>query len=149
MSGFKSDKDRQEMLEALEANMNEEIAATLQYICHRISAKGREELLSESFKTAALDEMAHILYFSDLIVKYGGKPRFELWQTDQSDDIHTMLRADIELEKRARHRYQRQMERFKAYPEFIAVIEGVLDDEGDHEEKFSEYLETLSKKESP
>lgn len=79
MITFESEHDRQEMLDALGLNMNEEFRATLQYICHRILAQEYDHVLSESFKSAALDEMAHILFFSDLITRYGGKPKFTRW----------------------------------------------------------------------
>jgi len=143
MIQFKNERDREEMLNCLAENMNEEFRATLQYICHRISAKGPHEMLSDSFKSAALDEMSHILFFSDLLTKCGGTPRFEPWPLDQSDDIHSMLAQDIALEKKARERYTRQLERFSAYPELAALLQSVLGDEGDHEELFTGYLQKL------
>jgi bacterioferritin (cytochrome b1) len=143
MMQFKNERDREEVLSCLTKNMNEEFQATLQYICHRISAKGSHDMLSDSFKSAALDEMSHILFFSDLITKYGGIPRFEPWPIDRSVDIHSMLTEDIALEKKARERYTSQLERFRQYPELAALLESVLGDEGDHEELFTGYLEKL------
>jgi bacterioferritin (cytochrome b1) len=140
MSTFKSEKDREEILEALQLNMNEEINATLQYICHRISAKAISAVIAESFKSTALDEMSHILYFSDLVEKYGGTPHFQEWQIDKSGELTTMLEADIQLEKKAKERYRKQLDRFKDYPELIVVIDSVLSDENDHEEVFTRYL---------
>ncbi len=139
MSTGKNGQDRQEILEALQLNMNEEIRATLQYVCHRIAAKHHSETIAESFKSAALDEMAHILYFSDLIKKYGGIPRLEEWSVDKSEDLQTMLEADIRLEKAARERYQDQLEKFKGEIELVALISGVLVDEEDHETLFTRY----------
>ncbi len=144
MFAFKNEHDRQEILDALELNMNEEFRATLQYICHRILAQGHDPVLSESFKSAALDEMAHILFFSDLITRYGGKPGFTRWDIDTSIDIKEMLKKDIELEKIAKQRYSSQIERFKDYNDFSTIIKSVLADEEDHEKKFSLHL-----KESP
>jgi bacterioferritin (cytochrome b1) len=140
MTSFKNEKDRQEMLEALGQNMNEEFRATLQYICHRIMAQVHDPILSESFKSAALDEMAHILYFSDLITKYGDKPGFINWEIDKNSDAREMLKHDIALEQAAKQRYAAQLDRFKDYTEFITTIRSVLSDEEDHEEKFSTYL---------
>jgi bacterioferritin (cytochrome b1) len=140
MIPFKNDLDRQDMLYALQHNMNEEFRATLQYICHRISAKDKHQLLAESFKSAALDEMSHILFFSDLITKYGDQPRFNEWEIDKSDDLTEMLQKDIELEKQAKTRYTSQRDRFKEYPEFCNIISSVLSDEDDHEEEFTKYL---------
>ena len=95
--------------------MNEELRATFQYICHRISAHTANTLLAESFKTAALDEMTHILYFSDLLSKYGGTPSFKEWPVDKSSDLTTMLQTDLHLEKEAKVRYSNQMEQFKDF----------------------------------
>ena len=144
MISFKNENDRREALQALERNMNEEIRATLQYICHRISSKGRGEVLAESFKTAALDEMSHILYFSDLITKCGGTPRFKEWQVDRSNELKMMLEADIQLEESATQRYKSQIERFEGYPELVAMLQSVLDDEEDHEKTFKRFLSECS-----
>ena len=144
MIKFKSDKEREEIIHDLELNMNEEFRATLQYICHRISAQGEDVRLAEAFKSAALDEMAHILFFSDLITKNGGTPGFSNWDVDKSTEIKTMLEKDLELERKAIERYSSQVERMKDYPELVSIITSVLNDEEDHEADFTEYLEKIS-----
>ena len=144
MNTIKDENDKHAILEALELNVNEEFRATLQYICHRISSKGKDELLTESFKTAALDEMAHILFFSDLIRKYGGEPRFREWQIDKSNDIKFMIETDLQLEIAAIQRYKSQLEKFKDYPELTNLIKSVLDDEEEHENSLKRYIRQLS-----
>lgn len=144
MIKFKSDKDRQDILHDLEVNMNEEFRATLQYTCHRISARGPDGMLAEAFKSAALDEMSHVLYFSDLISKHGGVPGFSNWDIDKSNDLKTMLEMDIELEKSAQKRYSAQLEKMKDYPELVSIITSVLNDEEDHEVEFKRYLDKIS-----
>jgi len=134
---------KEEMLEALNGNMNSEFRAVLQYICHRISAKEQQPLLAESFKSAGLDEMSHMLFFSDLITRYGGTPRFVEWKVDQSSDIKTMLEEDLRLEKEALERYASQLESFKTFDDVAAVLEHVLTDESEHEETFQRYLNAL------
>ena len=144
MNTFKNENDKHAILEALELNVNEEFRATLQYICHRISSKGKDELLTESFKTAALDEMTHILFFSDLIRKYGGEPRFREWQIDKSNDLKVMIETDLQLEIAAKQRYKSQLEKFKDYPELTNLIKSVLDDEEEHENSLKRYIRELS-----
>jgi bacterioferritin len=134
-------KDTAAMLDALNGNMNSEFRAVLQYICHRISARNQDIMLAESFKSAALDEMSHMLFFSDLISRYGGTPIFEEWKVDQSNDIITMLETDLQLEKEARERYARQLELFIEFSDVTTVLTQVLADETDHEETFEQYLE--------
>jgi len=134
-------KDTAAILDALNGNMNSEFRAVLQYICHRISARNQDSMLAESFKSAALDEMSHMLFFSDLISRYGGTPIFEEWKVDQSSDIITMLETDLKLEKEARERYTRQQELFKEFSDVTMVLTQVLADETDHEETFEQYLE--------
>jgi bacterioferritin (cytochrome b1) len=131
----------QKLLKALNQNMNEEFRATLQYICHRIMARKKNSVLAEAFKSAALDEMSHILYFSDLIEKYGGTAKLEEWAADRSGDIAQMLRADIALEQAARKRYALQIEQFEGFPEVCSLLKGVLADEEDHEAEFTRYLQ--------
>ncbi len=128
----------------LELNMNEEFRAAIQYICHRITAQSIDSMMAEAFKSAALDEMSHILFFSDLITKHGGTPKFRNWDTDKSIDIKTMLEKDIELEKSARKRYSAQLKQMKDYPEILSIIQSVLSDEEEHEAIFTDYLEKMT-----
>ena len=144
MNIFKSEADRQSLLEELQTDMNEEFRATLQYICHRILAKGNNSVLSESFKSAALDEMSHILFFSDLITKYGGTIQFDNWDTDQSQVIEEMIKKDLELEQAARERYSSQIEQFRDHPEVQTLLKSVLADEEDHEVEFTRYLKEIA-----
>lgn len=134
----------EELVDALNLNMNQELRATFQYICHRIAAMGSNTLLAESFKTAALDEMTHILYFSDLITRYGGKPQFTEWPVDKSSDLKTMLETDLQLEQEAKTRYSGQIDTFKDFADVMAILKDVLDDETSHEETFQRYRESLS-----
>ena len=135
-------KIEEELLSALNLNMNQELRATFQYICHRIAAKDSNALLAESFQTAALDEMTHILYFSDLITKYGGKPQFTDWQIDKSSDVQTMLETDLQLEQEAKTRYSGQVDTFKDFADVLTILQDVLDDETSHEDTFQRYKES-------
>jgi bacterioferritin (cytochrome b1) len=143
MIAFKSDADKKFVLTCLQENMNEEYRATMQYVCHRISARGQDDVMADSFKSAALDEMAHILFFSDLITKHGAVPCFTDWEIDKSTDLKSMLEADIRLEQAARARYAQQIARLEAYPELVGLLKSVLSDEEDHENEFSAYLKKL------
>ena len=144
MSNSNKEKRNEALLDALNLNMNQEFRATFQYICHRIAAQDSNTLLAESFKTAALDEMTHILYFSDLITKYGGKPQFTEWQIDKSSVVKTMLETDIQLEQEAKIRYSGQIEEFKDLADVMTILQDVLDDENSHEETFQRYIKSLS-----
>lgn len=143
MIKFETEEKKQLVMDCLEENMNEEYRATLQYICHRISAQGKNSMLAEAFKTAALDEMAHILFFSDMITKLGGDPVFTDWKIDKSTDLKTMLQKDIQLESDAIKRYTGQLEKLKEYPELHAIVEGVLCDEEDHRDTFSDFMKRI------
>ena len=144
MIKFETEEEKQVVMACLEQNMNEEYRATLQYICHRISALGKNNMIAEAFKSAALDEMAHILYFSDMITKLGGDPNFTDWEVDKSTDLKTMLQTDIQLEKEAIKRYSDQLEKLKKYPELYSIIEGVLSDEEDHRDTFADFVKNNS-----
>jgi bacterioferritin (cytochrome b1) len=141
MSSPPHQNDTAAVIDALNGNMNSEFRAVLQYICHRISARNQDIVLAESFKSAALDEMSHMLFFSDLISRYGGIPTFEAWKVDQSSEIITMLETDLQLEKEARERYACQLELFKEFSDVTTVLTQVLSDETDHEETFQRYLD--------
>jgi len=143
MIKFETEEEKQVVMDCLEENMNEEYRATLQYICHRISAQGKNNMMAEAFKTAALDEMAHILYFSDMITKLGGDPIFTDWEIDKSTDLKTMLQKDVQLEKEAIKRYSDQLDKLKVYPELHSIIEGVLSDEEDHRDTFTDFMKHI------
>ena len=143
MIKFETEEIKQVVIDCLEENMNEEYRATLQYICHRISAQGKNNMLAEAFKTAALDEMAHILYFSDMITKLGGDPIFTDWEIDKSIDLKTMLQKDVQLEKEAIKRYADQLDKLKEYPELHSIVEGVLSDEEDHRDTFADFMKRI------
>jgi bacterioferritin (cytochrome b1) len=143
MNDSSKEHNREKLLDALNLNVNQELRATFQYICHRIAAHTTDRLLAESFKTAALDEMTHILYFSDLMSKYSGNPSIQEWPVDKSSDVKTMLAADLQLEKEAKIRYTDQMERFKDFEDVMIILQDVLDDEKDHEETFLRYEKAL------
>ena len=138
------DPRRQQIIDLLQENMNAEFRATLQYICHRISVYSRDSVLGESFKSAALDEMAHILYFSDMIDKLGGAPVFTDWPIHSGASITEMLQSDIALEQEARDRYSAQLETLQDHPQLHALIETVLSDEEDHHNEFSRYLSSYA-----
>ena len=140
MNDKPDDERRLQIIDLLQGNMNAEFKATLQYICHRISVYKRDSVLGESFKSAALDEMAHILYFSDMIDKLGGEPNFTEWPIHSGSSIKEMLEADIALEQDARARYGAQLDTLQDQPQLHALIESVLSDEEEHEEEFSAYL---------
>ena len=141
MNDKPNDERRRQIIDLLQGNMNAEFRATLQYICHRISVYSRDSVLGESFKSAALDEMAHILYFSDMIDKLGGTPAFTEWPIHSGPSVTEMLEADIALEKEARARYAAQLVTLQDQPQLHALIESVLSDEQEHEEEFTTYLE--------
>jgi rubrerythrin len=48
------------------------------------------------------------------------------------------------LEKSSTQRYKSQIDRFKEYPDLVAILQSVLDDETDHEELFTRYLKERS-----
>ena len=144
MNDSTQEDNMKKLLDALNLNMNQELRATFQYICHRITAHTTDRLLAESFKTAALDEMTHILYFSDLMSKYGGKPSFNEWPVDKSSDVKTMLATDLQLEKEAKIRYADQVKKFKDFEDVMIILQDVLEDENDHEETFLRYKNALS-----
>ncbi len=137
MTAELDDTRREQIIALLQQNMNAEFQATLQYICHRISVYRRDSVLGESFKSAALDEMAHILYFSDMIDKLGGTPCFTDWPIHTGSALVEMLQADIALEQEARARYSAQLEILQDQPQLHALIASVLADEEEHHEEFS------------
>jgi bacterioferritin len=91
----------------------------------------------------AVDEMRHMWWLADLIVKRGGKPTMEHEELDfGGDDLKGMLEKQVVLETEAIEMYKRSIAIIDD-PEVVGVMKHALDEEKRHRKEFKERLATL------
>jgi len=91
----------------------------------------------------AVDEMRHMWWLADLIVKRGGKPTMEHEELDfGGDDLKGMLEKQVVLETEAIEMYKRSIAVIDDH-EVVGVMKHALDEEKRHRKEFKERLATL------
>jgi bacterioferritin len=91
----------------------------------------------------AVDEMRHMWWLADLIVKRGGKPTMEHEELDfGGDDLKGMLEKQVVLETEAIEMYKQSIAVIDD-PEVVGVMKHALDEEKRHRKEFKERLATL------
>lgn len=91
----------------------------------------------------AIDEMRHMNWLADLIVKRGGKPSMEHKELDfGGGDLKNQLEKQVALETEAIETYKKHIEMIED-AEVIGVLKHILDEEKRHRKEFRTRLEKL------
>jgi len=91
----------------------------------------------------AVDEMRHMWWLADLIVKRGGKPTMEHEVLDfGGDNLKGMLEKQVALESEAIEMYKQSIAVIDDR-EVIGVMKHALDEERRHRKEFKERLTTM------
>jgi bacterioferritin len=91
----------------------------------------------------SVDEMRHMWWLADLIVKRGGKPSMEHSELEfGGDDLRSQLERQIELETEAIERYKQHIELIDD-AEVVGVLKHILDEEKRHRKEFRMRLAQL------
>ncbi len=93
----------------------------------------------------AVDEMRHMNWLADLIVKRGGKPSMEHRELDfGGDDLREQLEKQVALETEAVERYKKHIGAIgDADAEVVGVLKHILDEEKRHRKEFRMRLERI------
>jgi bacterioferritin len=120
-----------------------EIEATMIYVRNAFIMPQCEP--SRVTEEISIDEMRHMNWLADLIVKRGGKPSMEHRELDfGGDDLAGQLKKQIALETEAVERYKRHIEVIgDADAEVVGVLKHILDEEKRHRKEFSTRLERI------
>lgn len=119
-----------------------EIEATMIYVRNAFIIKQCDP--SRVTEAIAVDEMRHMNWLADLIVKRGGKPSMEHKELDfGKDDLESQLRKQIKLESEGIEIYKKQIEIIDD-AEVVGVLEHILDEEKRHRKEFRIRLEKIS-----
>ena len=94
----------------------------------------------------SIDEMRHMNWLAELIVKRGGKPSMEHKDLDfgGDDDLRGQLELQKTLETEAVNRYKQHIELIDD-PEVVGVLKHILDEEKRHRKEFRTRLEKMEK----
>lgn len=133
--------DTQEIIRLLNEDFVREIEATMIYV--RNSFMMMECDPSRVTESIAVDEMRHMWWLADLIVKRGGKPTMEHKELDfGGDGIKSQLERQIAIESEGIEIYSEQIESVDD-SEVVGVLKHILDEEKRHRKEFRMRLEVL------
>ncbi len=118
-----------------------EIEATLIYVRNAFIMPQCDP--SRVTEAIAVDEMRHMNWLADLIVKRGGKPIMEHQELDfGGDDLRGQLQMQVTLETEAVERYKRHIEMVGDIDkEVVGVLRHILDEEKRHRKEFTMRLD--------
>jgi bacterioferritin len=132
-----------EIIRILNQDFIREIEATLIYVRNAfIIQKCDPGRVTEAI---AVDEMRHMNWLAELIIKRGGKPSMEHKELDfGGDDLYNQLEKQISLETESIEIYKQQIESIDD-TEVVGVLKHILDEEKRHRKEFRMRLDKLRK----
>ena len=133
--------DNEEIIRLLNIDFVHELEATMIYAYNSFIIKDCE--VSRLTEAISVDEMRHMWWLADLIVKRGGKPTMEHRELDfSSDDLMAQLKLQIQKETEGIDEYQRQIEIIDD-EEVVGVLKHIIDEEKRHRKEFNEHLKNI------
>ena len=134
--------DVEEIIRLLNEDFVGEIEATLIYVRNAFVMDRCDP--SRVTEDIAIDEMRHMYWLADLIVKRGGKPSMEHKELEfGGDDLKSQLERQIALETEGIERYKQQIDAIND-AEVVGVLKHILDEEKRHRKEFRMRLERIN-----
>jgi bacterioferritin len=132
-----------EMISLLNEDFVREIEATMIYVRNAFIIPQCDP--SRVTEAIAVDEMRHMNWLADLIVKRGGKPTMEHKELDfGGDGLESQLMKQVELETEGIEIYKQQIAIIDD-PEVVGVLKHILDEEKRHRKEFRMRLDKIRK----
>jgi bacterioferritin len=132
----------EEIIRLLNEDFVREIEATLIYVRNAFVMNQCDP--SRVTEDIAVDEMRHMNWLAELIVKRGGKPSMEHKELDfGGDDLKSQLERQIALETEGIERYEQQIDAIND-AEVVGVLKHILDEEKRHRKEFRMRLERIN-----
>ncbi|RZN15531.1 MAG: ferritin-like domain-containing protein [Methanosarcinales archaeon] len=135
--------DDKEIIRLLNQDFVLEIEVSMVYMRNAFLMKNC--VPSRLTEAIAIDEMRHMNWLGDLIVKKGGVPVMEHKELDfGSEDLKGYLQKQYDLENYAVKRYQEQIDLIgESDAETVGTLKHILDEEKRHRKEFRLQLEKL------
>lgn len=138
--------DKQKVLDALNLDLEHEMAAIVRYLHHSFIVVGptRGPLVT-MFRTQALDSMQHAIKLGEKICALGGHPSVKVQEVYEPGDqtIEEMLREDLEMERDHLNTYEKQLKLFEDNTALRLMLEQILVEETAHVDELAMYLGPL------
>jgi len=132
----------EEIIRILNEDFAREIEATMIYVRNAFIMDRCDP--SRVTEDIAIDEMRHMWWLADLIVKRGGKPSMEHKELEfGGDDLKSQLERQIALETEGIERYKQQIDAIDD-AEVVGVLKHILDEEKRHRKEFRMQLERIN-----
>jgi bacterioferritin len=135
--------DKQKVLDALNLDLEHEMAAIVRYLHHSFIVTGptRGPLVS-MFRRQAEDSMQHAIKLGEKICALGGHPSVKVQQVYEPGDqtIEEMLREDLQMEKEHLLLYEKQLDLVQDNTALRLMLEQILVEETAHVDELEMYL---------
>jgi bacterioferritin len=133
--------DTKETIRLLNEAFVNEIEATMIYVRNAFIMPQCDP--SRVTEAIAVDEMRHMNWLADLIVKRGGKPSMEHKELDfGGDDLRSQMEHQVVHETEAIEMYKRQIGLIDD-AEVVGVLKHILDEEKRHRKEFRMRIERI------
>jgi bacterioferritin len=134
---------QKKIVDALNQDRADELAAITQYMGHHYTAQGLESVaVVDMFKSVAIDEMKHAEALGERIAYLGGEPVTKPSAIVTGGDVKKMLKDDLASEHKAIANYKAHIKLCEQSGDVTTrvLLEGILGDEEGHADKFSSAL---------
>ncbi len=138
------DPKMQPLLDALNADLAEELAAIVQYMWHHVMVTGLDSPeISEIFEDTSKDEMKHAEMLAERLDYYGAVPTTVPTEIKLGGDATKMIKDDLEGEERAIAMYKAHIKLADDLGDPVTrlMLEQILSDEEDHAHTWRTILE--------
>jgi bacterioferritin len=135
--------DKKKVLDALNLDLEHEMAAIVRYLHHSFIVTGPTRgPLVQMFRRQAEDSMQHAIKLGEKICALGGHPSVKVQQVYEPGEqsIEEMLREDLEMEKEHLALYERQLEVVEGNTALRLMLEQILVEETAHVDELEMYL---------
>lgn len=126
---------KEQLLEALNKDLADELAAITQYMWHHVMAKGMESpAIMEAFRSTSMDEMKHGEKLAERLDYLGGTPTTKPSPIMMGGDLRKMIQDDLDAENRAIKQYKSHIKLAAEADDPVTrlMLEEILTDEEDH-----------------
>lgn len=126
---------KEDVINALNTALSEEIAAVIQYMYHHVMARGLESpAVADMFRKFAMDEMKHAYWLAERVDFLGGVPTTRVADIKLPTDLTQMLQANRQGEIEAGVMYKGYMKLAREADDHVTAHEllEILEDEEGH-----------------
>jgi bacterioferritin len=131
----KGSQARQELIQALNGDLEREYQAVIAYVVYSQVLKGAEYMaIAKELEAHAAEELAHALLIAQQIDYLGGTPSVVPKPVKLSDDPRELLRFDLDNETETIRNYRNRVRQCEALAEYAMAehIREILKQEQEH-----------------